>query len=88
MEGGFLHQRQREVEEEGRITSSDGMLDSNEIKPKVKLQSQNTQNKYKKLKWPSLLPHSKNLLQEISLAFHSTRAQSNVFYKETNSEHL
>lgn len=68
MEWGFLQQMQREAEEEGRITS-DGMLDLNQIKPNVKLQFQNTQNKYK-LKWPSLLPHSKNLLQEIPLAFH------------------
>lgn len=69
MERGSLHQRQREDEEEGKITSSDGMLDLKQIKPNVKLQFQNTQNKYK-LKWPSLLPHSENLLQEISLAFH------------------
>lgn len=69
-EGGLLHQRQREAEEEGRITPFDGTLDSDQIKPNMKLQSQNTQNKCKKLKWPSLLPHSKNLLQEISLAFH------------------
>jgi len=69
-EGGLLHQMQREADEEGRITPSDCMLDSDHIKPNMKLQSQNAQSKCKKLKWPSLLHHSKSLLQEISLAFH------------------